>query len=108
MIKAIVLLPFLVLGIGSSAIAQLPEPQGSASELMGVQARSVKDANLPTPATVTLPGIARSQATFKNPLGNFDIRSGGIERRQNPNDVFPKAPSEYDSGMKILYRIDQQ
>jgi hypothetical protein len=108
MMKAIALLPFFVLGIGSSVMAQSPGPQGSASELMGVQARSVQDTNLPTPATITLPGIARTQPTFKSPLGNFDIRSGGIERRQNPSDVFPKAPSEYDSGMKILYRIDQQ
>lgn len=106
-LKATVLLPFLVFGVAASAIAQPPEPQSSAAALLGVQERTVQDTSLPTPETVTLPAVRDPFANVKGPLGNLEILSGGIQRRANPSDVFPKPSYEYDSGMKIRYRLDQ-
>lgn len=89
-------------------------PTGSAASLEGVRARSVPT-NTPATAKTTLdnptpstsPNSTRSLNELLGVSDRFELRTGPTAN-ENGSNVYPNDRSTSDTGVRVLYRLDQQ
>jgi hypothetical protein len=104
---------FIVTSFATVAYGQAA-PTGSAASLEGVRARSVQTntpakarTTLESPAASTNPNATRNLNELLGVSDRFELRTGPTAE-ENGSNVYPNDRSNTDTGVRVLYRLDQQ